>query len=273
MSQSKETAGRGRRGEDATSRRRAQAQDHHGAARDRGNTPPSKGHTRPDSTLRRRKDVVLPPIQMSHVAVPAIPLSSVSSAATPRVTAALSFKDVLTARHRVVTARGASMAMEMAMEMPQSRSTQSQSQSGQSQSQTQPGQSPSPLAPRAMPAVATGGGGWDRVGWDPQTKARSEELSRLANKGDDPASLLERERELAAAVQTCAVLGCPRVILDMLEMHQRHLSTGYPGHRNPGPSKGNPPRVAAGVDTPDAILRRIKDRLSLCDELLTTKVA
>ena len=263
MSQSKETAGRGRRGEDATSRRRAQAQDHHGAARDRGNAPPSKGHTRPDSTLRRRKDVVLPPIQMSHVAVPAIPLSSVSSAATPRVTAALSFKDVLTARHRVVTARGASMAMEMAMEMPQSRSTQSQSQSGQSQSQTQPGQtqsqSPSPLAPRAMPAVAT--------------KARSEELSRLANKGDDPASLLERERELAAAVQTCAVLGCPRVILDMLEMHQRHLSTGYPGHRNPGPSKGNPPRVAAGVDTPDAILRRIKDRLSLCDELLTTKVA
>lgn len=118
--------------------------------------------------------------------------------------------------------------------------------------------------------MVTGGGGWD-----PHTKARSEELSRLANKGDDPASLLE----LAAAVQNaCAVLGCPRVILDMLEMHQRRLSTGYPGHRHPGPSKGNPPRVAAGVDTPDAIvadaiMRRIKDRLSLCDELLTTKVA
>ncbi len=220
---------------------------------------------------------VFPPINLSSVrSVPPVAAGSISQ--TPRVTTGISFKDVLTSRVAVV--QGTSeVPRTQRRERIHPTPPRNDATSGGRGCEAKPHLvSPTPHSPAGAP---------------PQTRQDDEvfrhtpisiAISRLENATvveEGGADLLALSQ---AVLDGCRLLETPKMIIDMLEVHRQNIRTRR-GRRTSGvppppPSvSGSTPGAVAAKNTPAlvpagamAIMARIKDRISTCEDLLIATV-
>ena len=238
---------------------------------------------RAQTDSKGRKDAVFPPINLQAVpSVPPVPVGAVSQ--TPRVTAGLSFKDVLTSR--LGTARGPPAVLRSITSEQRHQEMSPKSARAPSGSNTVTSIHPAPPVRHSRPDRPSNTPGEDQGGVSMSISSAISHLATEARAVEDGGDLLG----LSQAVRySCQLLQMPKMIIDMLEVHQQHLksrsnrrtelSTLAPLNssssrlsKDQHPTVSSPPEPApTNVDTV-AILSRIRDKLSLCDGLLTENI-
>ena len=238
-------------------------------------TSSQKGSNQRHSDPKSQKAPVFPLLNMSSVSsVPPIAAGPISQ--TPRVTAGISFKDVLTSRVGTV---------QTTPELPRAQRSERTHQA--------PGRNESTLVGGGRTATThVSPGPHPRPNNEPRTRTDdtlsgnssiSIAMSRLESQARADEGGVDLLALSHAVLDGCRLLGTPRMIIDMLEVHQQNLRTHKSRRTSEPPASASASRSApydqATRTTPSpvpadvvATVARIKDKLAICDDLLIATV-
>ena len=226
-------------------------------------TSSRRGLQHAHSQSMSQKGAVFPPINMSSVrSTPPTIVGSISQ--TPRVTTGVSFKDVLTSRSRTIDQTHAvtkAKEVERLHQMPR----ENVASAGGGQAAVPRSASPTPH-PRAEDPLRTQRKDLNFRNTPIPAAISRVEKETVAVGGDVDLLALSH-----AVLNGCRLLETPKMIIDMLEVHEQNLRTRR-GRRTTSTSSPSASLSAPLPADAMAIMARIKDKISMCDDLMIESI-